>query len=142
MKTAGMLGVPSPALSDGGTSWRSSTSTMATAPAAPALAVLRLASQVPRSTRTIGLMVGSKLAKFDGSQPWLAGAPDGPIGPAGTVSGPSSRAVGAADHVCGTAYLTVLSMSPSIVGDNTCTGSSDASGSAVSATAIDSGATA
>src|SRR5438067_8232272 len=61
--------------------------------------------------------------------------------PAGTASSPETTSAGGGDHVCGTAYLTVLSASPAMVGLVTWMGSSDASGRAVSATEMASGAT-
>src|SRR5262249_58550262 len=84
---------------------------------------------------------GSKVAKLDGSQPRLAGVCVGPTSPAGTVRTPEMACSGAGDHVCGTAYFTVLPGSPWIVGESTRTGNREASGSAVSATDIAPGAT-
>ena len=133
--TAGMAGVPRPALSAGGTPGRSLTSTTAMAPAAPALVTFTDASHVPRSISAMRGTDGSKPVKLLGSQPWLAGEPDGPTGPAGMVSVPVRASVGAGAQTWGTPYLMVLSASPSIVGLSTSIGSSEASGSAVSATA-------
>src|SRR4051794_22329333 len=133
--TTGTVGVPRPALSVGGTPGRSLASTTAMAPATLALAAFTVASHAPRSISATRGTEASKPSKLLGSHPWLAGAPLGPTGPAGTVSVPVRASAGAGDHVCGTAYLMVLLTRPAIGGLSTSTGSSDASGRAVSATA-------
>src|SRR5215207_957429 len=139
-KTVGTIGVPWPALRVGGTPGRSLTSTTARAPAAPALATFTVTSHVPRSMSAMRGIDGSKPAKLLTSHPWLAAAPDAPIGPAGTVRVPVIASAGAGAHVCGTAYLAVLPARPSMVGLSTSMGSNEASGSAVSATAMAAGA--